>query len=346
MESNAPAFINRANFRQGLFGSQAWNNAWRQTWGQSQALRISPETRFYTQAIKLKGYIPIIQAVPIGHSTQGLPSIRSEYTFFAQHPDHSATQIEQFFTQAKTQPWHQLWLSDLPTDATEYPIILKTAKEHELWIHSVEINTAYGVDTRQNRWEDYLHQLGKNTRLQVYNRRKNLEKLGTVEIKNYWPQWQDFLVIMDGFHQKRWGKPLYTGKNKEFMEILLPELAASGHSIDLSVLSLNNTPLAAIIDIHINGHVYNLQSGFNEEFDNKISLGSLHFGYKIEQAFNNPAIEYYDFMAGKGRSANYKKQLATHSLDFATLCCIRSRWLHYLQKTYQWLQRHKPKKPS
>lgn len=306
----------------------------------------APNMPHYSHATRIKKILPVTLASPIGQGNIGIPSIRSEYQFFSQHPENSNTQIQFFIEQALSTPWHQLWLSDIPTHANEYPLIQSAFLKHKLPIDTLSTTLAYGVDTHNNNWQGYLNGLGKNTRLQVYNRRKNLEQLGDVQLCNAWPNLNEFINLLNTFHQKRWGKPVYSGTNLHFIQQLLPALNAQGHYIDLSVLSLNQKPLAAVLDIHINGHVYNLQSGFNENFHPKISLGSLHFGYKIEAAFNAPHLDYYDFLAGHGRSTNYKKQLATASVELATLCCTRSKWLKTLDKTYRLYQRLTHKTPE
>ncbi len=323
------------HFRQAFFGSAPWISAWRAAWGDTKCLAPLPATGIYRARSTIKKFLPITLAAPLGVSTSAIPSLRSEYLFFAQQPDNSAQAITEFLRDAQSQRWDQLWLPDIPKNSNELPL-LKVAVQPLGW-ELVEQNnsTAYSVNTRSGDFAEYLQHLGKNSRLQLFNRRKNFEKLGTISLINCWPNFNYFLDVINEFHQQRWQKPLYTGRNKQFIEALLPALVDAGHSVDLSLLCLNEKPVAAVLDLHINGRVYNLQSGFSENIDSKISLGTLHFGYKIEAAFNNPQLHAYDFMAGIGRAADYKKQFATDSMQLVTVTLIRSPWLKLLSRCYK-----------
>lgn len=199
----SPLFIHSSHFRNAFFGSETWQHAWQNTWGLVPAVASSPNKTLYTYATRLKKYLPVTLATRMGQSLSGIPSIRSEYQFFSSHEHHSQHNIQEFIEQAKNTAWHQLWLSDIPTQANEFQL-LKQAFSQQNWpLKTYSVQQAYGVDTRCN-WQDYLNYLGKNTRLHLYNRRKNLEQLGSVTLHNAWPNLSDFIALLNGFHLTRW----------------------------------------------------------------------------------------------------------------------------------------------
>jgi hypothetical protein len=91
-----------------------------------------------------------------------------------------------------------------------------------------------------------------------------------------------------------------------------------------------------VLDINVNGRVYNLQSGYLENFAKGISLGTLHFGYQIEAAFKSEKVGFYDFMAGNGKNSNYKASLANKTAQFNTVILVRNPILKMLYKIRKW----------
>lgn len=126
-------------------------------------------------------------------------------------------------------------------------------------------------------------------------------------------------LIFCPFHLQRWGKPCYAGENLLFIQKIFDALYADGKFVDLSVLSLNDKPISAVLDIHYGSRIYNFFSvWFCPETSKNISLGIIHFGYQIESACNNPMIDYYDFMAGAGKQVDYNQSISTNKLEFVT----------------------------
>ena len=104
-------------------------------------------------------------------------------------------------------------------------------------------------------------------------------------------------------------------------------------------MSVSDTPVSVVFDIRYQGRQYNFQSGYQENYCKSVALGTLHFGYQIEAAFNNPAIQFYDFMAGKGKNCDYKKKLVNRTDEFATLLLVRSHWLKQAYKLQSLIRR-------
>lgn len=328
-----------SSHRPGLFRSYAWLYAWKTVWGECKGIEAYVQQglneSIYCYKHSIKKFIPAITAFPLGISTSAAPSIRSEYFLLPKNTDDSLASANAYLTTIADAKWHQFYIPDLLADSTDF-FALQEAARRKGWDFVVsERNNTYGIDVSDNSFAAYLDALGSNTRLKLFNRRKNLEALGVLEIKNIWPDKERFLTIINSFHERRWGKPCYQGKNASFILLLLDELAKEGRRIDLSVMTLNNKPISVILDITINGRVYNLQSGYEENFAKGISLGTVHFGYQIEAAFKSDKIDFYDFMAGNGKNTNYKARLANKSAQFNTVLLVRNPILKMLYKIHQ-----------
>ena len=338
MTSTSHAFFPE-HHRPGLFRSRAWLNTWAQHWGHGaniMPLANSPELaehKLYRLRQMLKGVIPIQIGFPAGVSTSATPSVRSEYFFFSQKEEKSAQVIADYLNQLQRQRWDQFLLPDLLRSSNEYPLLLDQARAANLKVVEKHCDKTYGIDLTDKSFEQYLGSLGKNTRLKLFNRRKNLASLGTIKLENIWPDQDRFYQLLNEFHRTRWNKPCYQGIQLQFISDLSQALADDGHEIDFSVLSVNDEVVSVLFDVRVNGRQYNFQSGYLENFARNISLGTLHLGYQIEAAFSNPGIGFYDFMAGTGKNSDYKSAIANTSDELVTLALVRNPLLKF---AYSW----------
>jgi len=73
----------------------------------------------------------------------------------------------------------------------------------------------------------------------------------------------------------------------------------------------------------VDGKIYNIQLGFLDGLDKKISLGTLHLGYAIEMAFESEEIRSFDLLAGEGKKSNYKSHLAQKHATLESIQILR-----------------------
>lgn len=308
-----------------LFQTAAWEQAWLETWGQQLAkdpgIQLDHQSHSYHVTRRVKGLLPIRTATTIGCSERGVPSIRREYY------RASVGQIKAQL-QATT---GQYVFSDVILGSPTYHSIKTQAQQQGLLVLEQDQAHAYSVNTSTN-YPAYLEQLSANTRPKLHNRRKRLNDSGTVSHADLWPDVDDFIEQLNHFHQQRWGKPCYQGLNLAFIRKLLPLLEEEGHAVGLHCLAVDGRPVSLLLDIEVNSRIYNLQSGYEEQFRPGLSLGTLHFGYRIEQAFETPHIQAYDFMTGEGKNSNYKASLATQSCQLVTLIAVKPYWLKLLYR--------------
>ncbi|GGY82329.1 hypothetical protein GCM10011613_28870 [Cellvibrio zantedeschiae] len=270
-------------------------------------------------------------AFPLGVSTSIAPSIRSEYFNTAAYASSNslARNYVEAFLESRCD---QLYLPDILQDSPEYDLWKTLSDESGFDFIVKDINPTYGVDVSCESFDVYLSGLGSNTRLKLYNRRKNLHMLGEVKVENLWPDQEYFYKLINDFHQKRWGRDCYQGRNLTFIRLLLDNLVHDGHEVNLSLMTVNKKPVSVVLDIQFNGRIYNLQSGYLEGFAKNISLGTLHLGYQLESAFSRADVDFYDFMAGKGKNADYKSALSNRKAAFNTLLLVRNPVLKILYR--------------
>ncbi|WP_347330095.1 GNAT family N-acetyltransferase [Marinimicrobium locisalis] len=307
--------------RRGLFYSDAWQEAWLAAYGEHPDIQIHPEAGVYTYRQRLKRILPIRSASLIGATSPATRSIRAEYTCLTEEALHASLKAS----------WDQLVLPDVLVGSEDEKRIHRFAKSNNLTLRQTEPEPVYAVDLRNGTFNDYLAALGKNTRLRLYNRRKRLEQKGKVTIENLWPDRERFYSILNEFHQQRWGRPCYTGRNKALIDALLTRFDDQKMSVDMSVMNVASEPASAVLDIQTGGRLYNLQSGFSTSEHPGLSLGTLHLGYQLEAAFAT-SREVYDFMAGAGKATQYKHHLATHVAAFTAFRLVKSPVLKLLYR--------------
>jgi CelD/BcsL family acetyltransferase involved in cellulose biosynthesis len=137
----------------------------------------------------------------------------------------------------------------------------------------------------------------------------------------------DVFNIFNHFHERRWGRTLFRATLLDFhMEFALR--CADRGALQMSVLSAQGNPISAMYNVRIGKVEYNLQCGFDTSLGG-ISPGYLHFGFCIEAACRD-GIRAFDFLAGDGRTRNYKSDFNTRLTELVTFQCIRGplAWLY------------------
>ena len=89
------------------------------------------------------------------------------------------------------------------------------------------------------------------------------------------------------------------------------------------VLSLCDNCIGCTLAVVSNGVAYNLQMGFQDGIDKRISTGYVLLGYAIEYYCKNPGITSYDLLPGRGKKSNYKERIAvsTANLESVQIIC-------------------------
>jgi len=331
MQSDWQALLKRSD-ADPLFMSWPWQASWWEVWGSQLGLQLLL-LAVYDSKDQLVALAPLYsnsRVTPVGWRINRLhvvgnawkvgPTVRTEYIGFIADSRHKAGSLEALAGYLSGAVWDELILADVSRKVMDD---LESALDGQLDVSRLVRSESEGVviDVTGD-YSGWLVELGKSTRLKAYNRRNVFENA----LQGEWHSWTDadsFLERLNEFHQERWGKPCFDSHAVRFHRLLLARLS-EGQQARLSVLASEGKVVSVLYDICAGNRMYNLQAGFAEDFHPKLSLGTLHLGYAIEQAFKDPAVVEYDLLAGAGKNTFYKSHFKGSVVRFTTVEYVRS----------------------
>jgi CelD/BcsL family acetyltransferase involved in cellulose biosynthesis len=276
----------------------------------------------------------------LGTRLNGSSGIRSEYQQFILHDDFRQEALNLILrTISDDRSWSECYLGDFVSDGFQSAIVQQCFGQ--LGYHQrIESDGPTFVVSPQGSYQDYIASLGKNTRLKLHNRRKLLATLGDVQLVDAGrDQLTDLIVHMNQKHNVRWGKPAFTNTTSQFLKELLAIPNSNLTLLTSSLLTLDDRVISVIFNIEYKATVYNIQLGFEQELHPKISVGTLHLGYSIENAFER-GLHRFDLLEGSGKNDDYKKRIATPDTQLTSYRYIRSPLLKSVFKLYDRFLRH------
>ncbi len=274
----------------------------------------------------LKGWIPIKRLQFLGSRFSGSSGTRSEYlgTIVKRGLE---TEVNSLISQVilKIRGWDEIVLSDLVKDDYFHQIIIDDAdNKNNLKTRKLESAGTYSVNTKGS-FTKYLESLGKNTRLKLFHRRKVLAELGSITLEYVdLRKCDEIFQCVNEFHQVRHGTPHFSELNIAILRNVIDSLPESAHLKCSSLLKVDKKPVSAMVNIFLEGKIYNIQLGFLERFDKRISLGTLHLGYTIEMAFKSEEFTNFDLLVGQGKNSDYKSHLARQHSTLESLQILRN----------------------
>ncbi len=320
-----------------LFMSWQWMSQWWINWGSRSsdslyiiAVYIKDELvglapLYIYESTYLKGLIPIKRLQFLGSRYTGSSGIRSEYlgTIVKKGLEIEVNTLVSRII-LKNQCWDEIVLSDLVKGDYFHQSIINIADNNRLRTRKLASDDCFSVNT-EGSFTGYLETLGKNTRLKLFNRRKALAAHGNValeyvDLRNC----DDIFQCINEFHLVRYDKPAFSELNIAILRKVIDSLPESAHLKCSSLLKVDKKPVSAMANIFLDGKIYNIQLGFMEGFDKRISLGTLHLGYTIEMAFESEEIKSFDLLAGEGKSSNYKSHLAQQQSTLESIQILKN----------------------
>jgi len=293
---------------------------------------------FYKSSITIANLLKIKRLQFIGNCYNGQPTVRTEYLDLIIDNKSKHIITAAFFEYINNDnDWDEFVIQDLDVDSFTHAFIVENTPLSNTYCRTIKYLSSYQVNTKQS-FDSYIQKLGKNTRKHLYKRRNHLNKFGNVTLKHANKNNLDeFFQTLNKLHYMRWGKNVFTGNRLKFHENL-SKLFIEKDQVKFNILSLNDNPLAARINYRVNNREYAIQSGINDKFDKKLSLGILLTGYMIENAISD-GLYVYDFLAGVGKKEDYKKYIATNTRRLVTLQFINKWYLQYLYRFNDFLRR-------
>jgi hypothetical protein len=324
-----------------VFRTEAWVQAWIDTWGNDPRIQLidlggkkNPLEHVYITQNRLKKIIPVKTLCLAGIGCASVSSPRAEYNDFSALLSLTGG-VKEFHAAISGLAWQQFYVPDILQHSKAEQNIHGLAQQPTLMLHKQNLEPAYAVQAQG--FDDYLAQLGSNTRLSYFNRRKNLAQQGGIHFEYYDIENIDqAFFLLNHFHCQRWGRPCYSQDSQKFMKIFCERLTAQGGSFILQSMHVNGEAVSILFDVIWQSTRYNFQSGYAENKYPKIALGAVHMGYAIEQAIANQQI--YDFMAGTGKNSDYKKRIATRTQVIACHTIERS-YLKALRRAQGYLNK-------
>lgn len=319
-----------------LFMSWPWLYSWWETWSQvlgmelvllgvfdrqDELFGIGP---FCRRVLVTPAGIRVTRLYIIGNAWRLAPTVRTEYCGIIARRGYEHPVSATIFSALEQLEWDELICSDVPVDQLENLNAGGFNEQRGYRTVRRSDDTGIRIDT-SGRFDDWLVRLGKNTRLKAYNRRAYLQKQGELAFLDH-SQCRDgdFFERLNSFHMNRWGKPAFDIEALRFHRLLLKRLHLCDGEPAMSLIFYNEHCVSVLYDLVVGGCRYNLQAGYEEDFDAKVSLGYLHLGFAIEAAFNHGTTSAYDLLAGNGKNQFYKSHFHGEPVGFSTFQVVRS----------------------
>ncbi|MFT5294389.1 MAG: hypothetical protein ACI9YH_000395 [Colwellia sp.] len=305
-----------------LFLDWYWQLTWWETWNQrlklsllvigifenNELIGIAP---MYSYSYKKLRFFNIKACEFIGDHSRNNDSIRSEYLNFILPKNRYTEILPYLFEFLKHEGIDEVCLKDVPESSDTVEFI--SAK-----FSDIQKRTDIGIKLSVNgNFSEYKKLLGKNTRLKLFNRRKLLSLPEVEHCKNE-KDLIDFFHYLNTFHVSRWGRDCYSIHSLDFHK-KIANYYLRKNELNATLLKVNSKVVAVSYDICREEVRYNIQLGFEEFINNKISFGTLMLGYSVEEAFNNLQISQYDFLAGGGKHTFYKERFKGNKIYFSTV---------------------------
>ncbi len=172
----------------------------------------------------------------------------------------------------------------------------------------------------------YLKELSQSTRRSVWNLRRRVAGYGTLELEAVRaPAIESAFADLNHLHGLRWGRPAFAGHRLEFHSALARRLVARDELV-LSRLRVGGAVVSVLYDIRKQRRQYNIKMGFDPRFSSQISLGLIHLGFAMEAAAEG-GVPCYDFLAGPGRTSDFKRLLSQNRRELSSVQMLRGRLL-------------------
>ncbi|MCC5794982.1 MAG: GNAT family N-acetyltransferase, partial [Chromatiales bacterium] len=315
-----------------LFMSWPWLSAWWETWSGKLQLELyligvyaGPQlialAPFYRHRHRLPFAGGLTHLQLLGNALRIAPTVRTEYSSFLVDHARSTPAVRALTRVLAASEWDVITVSDMSTD---FSVLLDgIAGDLQTIAGARSTDRGTRIDTSRS-FQDWLSGLGPNTRLRAYNRRSYVERNGHTITRETLDDHDAMIAQLNNFHRERWGAPCFPADAIAFHRRLQDRLSPAQQARSTALL-IDGQVCSVLYDLQAGQTIYNLQSGFLEHYDSKLSLGTLHLGFSIESAYADHGVHHYDLLAGGGKKHYYKSRLNGMDTHFITASYCRTR---------------------
>ena len=329
-----------------LFMGWEWQYLWWKEWSEPLNLELlllaaySGDNRLiglaplYLYNGKVFSYIPARQIHFIGCTWGLIESVRTEYIDFVIDNDYKEQLRERFLNYLNENVvWDQFIISDIYTESLTVRYILKNKIFANSYVRIVQEDKTTCIETNEN-FQSYTNGLGKNTRYKMVNRRNyllkqeelDISKADKTDIDTYFDQ-------MNELHCARWTTPCFSGHSLSFHR-QLAKVLYDRKALNISRITVKGTPISLLYNLIVGSREYNIQSAFDENFKKNYSLGLVHLGISIEEAFLKTDINHFDLLAGGGKNEKFKSHVGKAGIPLISLQILKNWKLKYIYMLY------------
>lgn len=272
----------------------------------------------------------------VGNVWRGPSTMRSEYLEFILDRERASEVADALIDQiAADSDWDEFILSDLD-EASVTAMRLIEHPTARRWV-TRRLNRYIGYAVPLEAGADaYKASLPASVRRRLFNLRRRLEALGSVEVEYaLHDQFDEYAHQLDVLHTHRWGEPFFVGRKGSFHRDLVNRLNGNA-GLQLSLLKVGGRAVSALYNLRIGCREYNIQGGFNADACPGLPIALLHMGYVIERAAVE-GVRSLELLIGGGKHRDFKREFAAPSRQVSAFQLLRSRRLRVLYSCYDHL---------
>jgi CelD/BcsL family acetyltransferase involved in cellulose biosynthesis len=333
-----------------LFLSWEWQTSWWRHFGDelgqephilafSRGAQLVGLAPLYRRRVVRGGFLPARSVQLIGLAWREPGPLISEYLdVIAPARELEAVREACLRTLLSEVDWNEFVIGLIANGAHWRTALARAASEAELYVRELDPTVSYQAELSAG-FAAYLRDLHQSTRRSLWHLRPRLSAYGPVRFEML--RGEDIeagFADLNRLHRLRWQKPAFAGRRLQFHVELARRLAERGE-LALSRLRVGGQSVSVLYDIRKRGRQYNIKMAFDPALSRRISLGLLHFGYAMEAAAEQRIVTY-DFLAGRGRSSDFKRLLAQTHHPLSSVQLLRGPMLPSL---YRWRDRVRPR---
>ena len=329
-----------------LFLSWEWQTSWWRHFGDE--LGREPEILAFSRGAELVGLVPLYRRRVVRGGLLPARSVQVIGLSWRQPGPLISEYLDVIAPASELEPVREACLRTLlgEPDWTEFVIgltergpqwqaaLARSMPQGEHYLRELDRSTTYQADLRAG-FSAYLRDLRQSTRRSLWNLRRRLATPGPVRVEMVAEEdIESGFEDLNRLHRLRWEKPAFAARRLQFHSELARRLARRGE-LALSRLIVGGRTVSVLYDICKHDRQYNIKMAFDPSVSRRVSLGLIHLGYAMENAAERQ-IGTYDFLAGPGRSSDFKRLLSQHRRELSCMQLLRGPVLPAL---YRWRDR-------